>query len=69
MWLAVGLVITVGVIIIMAFRMVAMQPYEVTEGGVCAFEVQPTGLNGGEELPCGSLRTHFSILEEIYYRR
>ena len=44
----------------------AMQAYEVTIKGKCAFEVKPTGWNGGDELPCGSIVTHFSVPLEIF---
>lgn len=69
-WLVMAvLCIATAVIMGLLFRMVAMQPYVVTKGDVCVFVIQPTGLNGGEELPCGSRRTHFSVSEEMYHFR
>jgi hypothetical protein len=48
------------------FYFLVMQPYAVMHRGECLYEIQPTGLNGEEVLPCGSLPTRFAISEEVY---
>ena len=66
-WGTVIAMVIVLLAMILVYRTMAMQAYVVTEGdGACIFEVRPTGLNGGEELPCGSVETHFSVPEYIY---
>ncbi len=55
-----------GTLLIWAFNVTVMQPYAVTSGGDCLYEIRPTGWNSEEVLPCGTLLTRFSVSEEVY---
>lgn len=63
---AVALVVA-GMILCATFNAVVMHPYAVTHRGSCVFEIQPTGWNGEEVQPCGTLLTRFAISEEVYF--
>jgi hypothetical protein len=56
----------IAAVVVGGLYMTIMQPYAVTHQGDCVFEIQPTGWNGEEVLPCGTSLTRFSIGEEVY---
>jgi hypothetical protein len=56
----------IGALLLGGLHALVMQPYAVTYHGDCLYEIRPTGWNGEEVVPCGTLLTRFSIKEEIY---
>ena len=65
-WHLLAVVVAFMLGVVGVYHHAAMQAYEVTIKGKCAFEVKPTGWNGGDELPCGSIVTRFSVPLEIF---
>lgn len=63
---ALALGVLIAAVAVGGLYVTIMQPYAVVHRGDCLFEVKPTGWNGEEVLPCGTLLTRFSIGEEVY---
>ncbi len=54
-------------VLLWCFHTTAMQPYAVTENGVCMLEVIPTDWDNGNEVPCGTVDVRFSVPHAVYY--